>query len=342
LSRPLNVRGGAVYSRYARPVTTRPLAVAALAAVLAAAGAAAVAWQGRPPAAPAPAPPRAPALELGLVFDDPLARDLRAAEQLWDDGSRAEARRRFEAALAAHPDSLEAAVGAAVAAWPQGALDRLQALAAEHPDSALVRLHLGLALFAAGRGAEAARTEWRAALARDPDTPAALRAEDLLHPDQAPGRPFYVPAEGLPADLSGLGPAEQLAALEERAEQGGAEEWLDYGVALQRVGRPVSAQAAFDRAAALKPDSVEALTAAAVARFTKADPSAAFSRLGPLARDNPEAAVVRFHLGVLLLWLRQVAEAREQLEQTRDLDTGGTYGNRAVDLLERLDEVGTS
>jgi tetratricopeptide (TPR) repeat protein len=325
-------------------VTTRPLAVAALAAVLAAAGAAAVAWQGRPPAAPAaaPAPARAPALELGLVFDDPLARDLRAAEQLWDDGSRAQARRRFDAALAAHPDSLEAAVGAAVAAWPRGAVDRLQALAAEHPDSALVRLHLGLALFAAGRGAEPARAEWRTALERDPDTPAALRAEDLLHPEQAPGRPFYFPAEGLPADLSGLGPAEQLAALEERAEQAGAEEWLDYGVALQRVGRPVSARAAFDRAAVLEPDSVEALTAAAVARFTKADPSAAFSRLGPLARDNPEAAVVRFHLGVLLLWLRQVSEAREQLDQARDLDTGGPYGNRAADLLERLDEVGTS
>jgi tetratricopeptide (TPR) repeat protein len=276
-------------------VRARPLAVAALAAVLAAAAAAAVAWQGRPPAAPAPASARAPALELGIgIRDDPLARDLRRAEQLWDDGRRADARRRFDAALAAHPDSLEAAVGAAVAAWPQGALERLRALAAKHPDSAVVRLHLGLALFAAGEGAAAARAEWRAALERDPDTPAALRAEDLLHPDQAPGRPFYFPAEGLPADLADLAPAGQLAALEERARGGGAGEWLDYGVALQRAGRPLSARAAFDRAAALEPRSVEARTAAAVSRFSKADPAAAFSRLGPLARDNPRAAVVRF------------------------------------------------
>jgi hypothetical protein len=44
----------------------------------------------------------------------------------------------------------------------------------------------------------------------------------------------------------------------------------------------------------------------------------------------------------MLLWLRQVTEAREQLEQARDLDAGGTYGNHAADLLDRLDQVGTS
>ena len=39
----------------------------------------------------------------------------------------------------------------------------------------------------------------------------------------------------------------------------------------------------------------------------------AFSRLGPLTGVFPRAAVVRFHLGLLLLWTAQPAKASKQL-----------------------------
>src|SRR4249919_172007 len=93
----------------------------------------------------------APPLELGLLLrDDAEARALRAAERLHDQGRRADAAARFEEILAENPDSVEAAVGAAVSAWPDGTEQRLEQLVAENPASGVARLHLGLALLAAG------------------------------------------------------------------------------------------------------------------------------------------------------------------------------------------------
>jgi tetratricopeptide (TPR) repeat protein len=197
-----------------------------------------------------------------------------------------------------------------------------------------VRLHLGLALYAQGETA-AAEEEWRQAEERDPDTPSAVRADDLLHPDMAPGRPFFFPSANAEPGLEGLPPAEQLAELESRAERGGAAEAIAYAVALQRVGRPVSAQAAFDEALAREPESLDAQVAAAVARFDKDAPEQAFSRLGPLARDHPRAGVVRFHLGLLLLWIRAVDEARRQLGLAAEGD--GFYAREAEELLARVE-----
>jgi tetratricopeptide (TPR) repeat protein len=278
-----------------------------------------------------------PALELSvLVGEDAQTRALLAAERAYEQGRREDARRRFEAVLRSDPSSLEAAVGAAVAAWPEGTVERLRDLAAEHPDNGLVRLHLGLALYAEGE-TEEAETEWRLAESRDPDTPAAVRAEDLLHPDMAPGRPFFFPAKTAEPGLEGLSAAEQLEELERRAHGGRAEDLLLYGVALQRVGRPVSAREAFDRALAREPANVDAQVGAAVARFDKDAPEEAFSRLGPLARSHPRAGVVRFHLGLLLLWIRAVDEARRQLELA--VETSGFYAREARELLARIEEI---
>lgn len=269
-----------------------------------------------------------PPLELGVASDQPQARALVAAERAYEGGRTAEARRRFETILGTNPSSIPAAVGAAVASWPAGTVERLRDLAREHPNSALVRLHLGLALFAEG-AREEAESEWLEAEEGEPDTPAALRAEDLLHPEMAPGRPFFFPSR----DVVGA----DLAELERRAESGEVTDLLAYGVALQRVGRPVSAQTAFDKALEGDPRSLEAQVAAAVGRFDKDAPEEAFSRLGPLARDHPEAGVVRFHLGLLLLWIRAVDEARRQLELAAEGE--GFYAREAQRLLERLEEI---
>jgi tetratricopeptide (TPR) repeat protein len=279
-----------------------------------------------------------PGLELDiLVRADPQARALRAAEASYDRGDRAAARRRFEAVLRSDPDSIEAAVGAAISAWPNGTVDELRALVDRRPDSGVARLHLGLALLAAGNQ-EGAEAQWRETERRDPDSPAALTAEDLLHPAMPPGRPFFLPTRSAP-ELDRLSPARQLRALAARTKEGGAADWILYGTALQRAGRPVSARAAFDRALALAPNSVDAEAAAAVARFNKDDPSQAFSRLGPLASSHPRSPVVRFHLGLLLLWLRNVEPARSQLRLARETGAGTPHGEAAALLLRRLRPV---
>lgn len=284
---------------------------------------------------------QAPPLELGILLrDDREARELRAAERLLDEGRVEAARRRFAELAAQNPDSVEAAVGAAIASWPDGTLAQLRELVAEHPESGVARLHLGLALLAGGDEAAAAE-EWREVEGRDPDSPAALRAEDLLHPDMAPGRPPFVGRFARPPALDDLAPEEQLAKLEQLAREGGAEEWLLLGTAYQRVGRPVSAERAFARAAELAPDDVAAQTAAAVGRFDKNDPARTFSELGPLANENPGDAVARYHLGLSLSWLGAVEEARKQLRRARDAGAGGFYGREAERLLDRLGDVGS-
>jgi tetratricopeptide (TPR) repeat protein len=282
---------------------------------------------------------RPPPLELGLtVRDDAEARALRDAEALLDDGDREAAGERFDELLADNPDSVEAAVGAAIAAWPTGTVERLQELAAAEPDSGVVHLHLGLALLASGDEAAAVR-QWEEAERRDPDSPAALRAEDILHPQFAPGRPPFVAPLQAPPGLEELSPAEQLVRLESDARSGGVEEKLVYGIALQRVGRPESAREAFAAAAEADPSSLPAKVAAALGRFDKDDPSRTFSRLGPLAASD-EDGVVRYHLGLALSWLGQVEEAQRQLDLARKADSDGFYGTEAKRLLDRLEEVG--
>ena len=282
-------------------------------------------------------PTEPPALQLNVYGSGRRADALRAGERAYETGDAAEARRTFESVLRRDPASIEAAVGAAITAWPEGTTERLKDLVAEHPDSALARLDLGFALVAEGK-VEAAKQEWREAERRDPDSPAALEAETLLHPEMARGRPFFIPRADPPARIDRLPIEARLATLRRRARAGGASDWILYGSALQRVGRPLSARAAFDRAVQLAPDNLDALVAAAVARFDKDEPAAAFSRLGPLARAHPRSPVVRFHLGYLLLWLRQVDEAKRQLRLAADAGVKTVHGATARRLLARLVE----
>ena len=281
--------------------------------------------EARPAGPRAGAPPIA--LDLG-VRDDAEARTLRRAASLHARGRRAQAARMFE-----RSSSVDAKVGAAIASWPDRTVERLQALERSYPTNALVKLHLGLARYWRRENA-AAVAAWRAAERAEPDSASAVRAADFLHPDIAPGLPVFVPGFSAPRSFDRLTPKQQLAALwrSSRSVRGK----LLYGVALQRLGKPLSARRQFDEAAALAPSNAEAQVAKAVARFDKDDPSQAFSRLGPLTRRFPRAPTVRFHLGLLLLWIGRVDEAKLQLERARALGPRTTIGREANRFLERL------
>jgi tetratricopeptide (TPR) repeat protein len=251
----------------------------------------------------------APELDLDLgIRTDAEAVALRRALALYDQGHRTQAERTF-----ARYRSLEARVGAAMSAWPNG-FDRLAALERQHPRSSLAQLELGLAFFWQGRLGQA-QAAWRAARKAQPNTYYAIRAEDLLYPKDAPGLPPFSPSFTLPSEIAQKPFATQLAYLAAHARSGGAHDRLLYGVALQSLHRPVAAEREFAQAAALAPHDPDAQVAAAVGLFDKGNPSIAFAKLGPLVRVFPKAATVRFHLGLLLIWIGQFKAARPQLER---------------------------
>jgi tetratricopeptide (TPR) repeat protein len=272
-------------------------------------------------------------LELG-VRTDPEAMALRRAASLYDAGKAHEAGLIFD-----RYHSVEAEVGADLSVWPEG-FPELRQLAATFPRSSFAQLNYGLALYWRGEEAAAAAA-WRTARAAQPDTPYAIRAEDLLHPNFPRGLPTFVPSFPAPAGLGRLAPPRQLASLARDARAGGVRDKLLYGVALQRLGHQLSALRQYEAAAAIAPGDAEPRVAVAVARFDKGDPSRAFSRLGPLARRYPKSQTVRFHLGLCLLWLGSVKEAKHQLGLAQKAGPRTTLGVEAGQFLARLKKVGT-
>lgn len=319
----------------------RAIAIVATAAALAAAAVVGItaATDHRPAAAVAPAPaqrPGAPPLAVDLgVRTDAEARDLRRAVALYQSGKR-----RRAAALFRRHDSLEARVGTAFSAWPNGTVSRLTQLSGLHARSAVIQLNLGTALLWAGQ--TGAADAWRAAARLAPDSSYAVTAGNLLYPDYAPNLPIFVPSEAAPASVASLHgrPDEQLRQLARSARGGAVKALLYYGVALQGLGRQISAERAYARAARSAPRDAEAQVAAAVGLFDKSRPAVAFSRLGPLTRTFPHAASVRFHLGLLLLWSGQVKEARRQLERARTVEPDSPLAREAQRYLDRLKAAG--
>ncbi|MGH3130695.1 MAG: tetratricopeptide repeat protein, partial [Gaiellaceae bacterium] len=187
----------------------------------------------------APTPPRAEAppllLDLGLR-SDAQADALRRAQRLYDRGRRREAGRIFR-----RFDALPAEIGGVFAAWPDRTVERMERIVTANPRSALARLHLGFALYWSGRR-DAGLASWRQALRVQPDSVSAVHASDLLHPNSPRGLPTFVPSFGPPPAIAALPPGRQLDALERAARRGGVRAKLLYGVALQRIGKPRSAE----------------------------------------------------------------------------------------------------
>jgi tetratricopeptide (TPR) repeat protein len=273
-------------------------------------------------------------LDLG-VRSDPEARALAQAETLYRQKHRAAAKRIF-----ARYHSLPARIGAAFSAWPNNGLDTLKSLVASNPKSALAELHLGYAYLWSGRNADAV-TALRKAVKLEPDSMSAVYASDILHPSFAPGLPYIVTDLQPPAGVTSLPAGRELATLARAASRPDPNAKILYGIALWHLDRPLSAERQFTAAAALAPDDPMAQTAAAVGAFTKAQPVLAFSKLGPLTGRFPKAAVVRFHLGVLLLWSGEIAKARTQLRLAVAYGPNTPYGEGAKKLLSALGPTGT-
>jgi tetratricopeptide (TPR) repeat protein len=271
-----------------------------------------------------------PPLSIALGFGtDAESRALGRGAAFYQNGRLAAAGRVFE-----RYDSPDARVGAAFARWPDDTLERLEELANLYPKSAVVQLHLGLARLWRGQGDPA--SAWRDAVDGEPDSPYAVLAGNLLHPNLPRGLPAFIPSFPAPPQVTRLRPSRQLEALRRRARTGGAREWILYGVGLQRVGRPMSARRAFEHAARLAPRDVEARVAAAVGLFDKDEPALAFGRLGPLTRLFPNAPTVRFHLGVLLLWTGRIVPAERQFRLASHTQPGSLLAQEAARYLATI------
>ena len=278
--------------------------------------------------------PRAgqPPLDLAFGVDTSAeARALTRAQALYNANRATQA-----AAIFARYHSLEAQLGSAFAAWNRNGLASVQRIAAAHPASSVALLHLGIADYWAGQNADAVAA-WEKAARIGADSPYGVKAEDLLHPAlKIPGLPYLVLDFGAPPAIGKLPAATQLVALARAAAKPDARAKLLYGSALWGLERPLSAEQQFAAAAKLAPHDPVARTAAAVGLFTKANPVKAFSRLGPLTGVFPRAAVVRFHLGLLLLWSGERQKAIDQLRLAAAEEPGSPYAEDARRLLSRL------
>jgi len=215
----------------------------------------------------------------------------------------------------------------------------MKSLAAAHPASALVLLHVGLADYQAGRNADAVAA-WERTAKVGADSPYGVRAEDLLHPSlPIPGLPYLLIDFKPPQAIRKLPAAKELSALARAAARPDARAKLVYGLALWSLERPLSAERQFETAAKLAPNDVTARTAAAVGAFTKANPAQAFSRLGPLTGVFPRSSLVRLELGLLLLWTGERTKAVAQLRLASANEPGSSYSKDARALIARLSDT---
>ncbi len=203
-----------------------------------------------------------------------------------------------------------AAVRAAFAAWPGGTVGKLEGLAQRYRRDPVVLFNYGRALQCRGYLADAAQA-YTAAKAAGRDTQYEIEADNALHPQFFQGGyPIFEPE--------------------------GDDPLLVRGVLLQRQGHQHSAERLYLRAARLHPGEDEAQVAAAVGRFDEDNLSASFSRLGPLVRRFPQSQSVRYHLGLLLVWIGQANLGIAEFRQARALGPHRPLGREANRLLQRL------
>ncbi|HEY0414877.1 MAG TPA: hypothetical protein VGC78_00710 [Gaiellaceae bacterium] len=212
--------------------------------------------------------------------------------------------------VAGVPSRHLAAVRAALAKQPKAAALALEPVAQAAPRDPVVQFNLGRVLYCAGYPDEATQA-FRRAKAAARDTYYRVAVDNLLHPQ-------YFDQGYPPFQYDGTDPL------------------LVQGQVEQRRFHPESAERLFARAARLHPDDPDAQVAAAVGRFDMDDLSASFSRLGPLVKRFPHSQSVRFHLGLLLVWIGERKQARTEFRAARDLGPATKLGRTAAVFLRSL------
>jgi len=251
--------------------------------------------------------PGTPVIELEVDPGTPLGK----AQKLLDNGHAAAA-----AAIFQRLATPEAKLGLAFAQWtgPES-LAGVKAIVATGADNPALLLNLGWANLQAGRNADAA-TAWEQTASGFPDSPYAIDALDALHPGVVPGLPPIV------VDFT--------------AVSGRARAHLEAGWRAWNLKQVVTARRELDAATRLAPSAPETLVADAVAQFSPAEPKAPFPVLGPLTAKFRRAAIVRLHLGVLLIWSRELTKAKEQLSLAVSEQPASVYAKQARLLLAAL------
>jgi tetratricopeptide (TPR) repeat protein len=215
------------------------------------------------------------------------------------------------------PSAHVAAVRRAFTKDSKEAAVALEPLAQQSPKDAVVAFNDGLALYCAGYLGEAT-TAFEQAKKYGANTFYRVQADLLLHPQ-------YFQKGGYPP-----------------FEYYGHDPLLVQGQVAQRGYHQVTAERLWALAAKRHPNDPDALVAAAVGRFDMDDLSASFSRLGPLAKRFPKSQTVRFHLGLLLVYIGQRKQAIAEFEQAERLGRGTELGKQAARLLAGIEKAGSS
>jgi tetratricopeptide (TPR) repeat protein len=221
------------------------------------------------------------------------------------------------------------AVARAIAGYSSnGAAATLAALRALPHDQAVVSLHLGLAEIWAGQCTGVADLKRTRTL--DPYGFYGTLADDALHAkDQLRGYPLYIAPAGIPG--GSLATLRTLA----RRQPNRSDVWLALAYRLQ-IAHHRDALADARRALELDPTGISPRVAVAVLGYSKDNPSASFAVLGPLSQQVSDATEIRFHLGMLLYWLKQNTDAEAQWRQVEQDSPDSAYGRVAAGLMQKL------
>ena len=166
-----------------------------------------------------------------------------------------------------------------------------------------------------------------------------MTAEDFLYPKMAPNLPPIVLGLDLPSAPSAAG---QLRILARARAAPSVDAKLRYGLALWSLRRRVSAERQFDgRGRARSGEAPSRERRPPSERFTKRDPVRAFGRLGPLTGAFPQAAVVRLHLGALLLWTGEVRKAAAQFRLAVRDEPRSPFATAARQFISIIPGTGT-
>jgi hypothetical protein len=176
----------------------------------------------------------------------------------------------------------------------------------------------------------------------EPDSSAAVSASDLLHPAFVPGLPPIITTLQPPEAVQALAPPQELAALKRAAASARRERQARLRRRALEPPSPAVGRTAVPRggrACAKRPDGAHrGLRSAPSPRPARCS---RFSQLGPLTGRFPRSSLVRFHLGVLLIWSQELAKARKQLGLAISLDPSSQYAVQAKRLLTALVVTGT-